>query len=103
MTPRENYLYFRESWSGDSRDGDLVNGDGFHFFKMDIQGKILEAYEYYETDDGIEVVTKLPDMVGVGWVADLGFEDFEVLDKVTNREFVYIQNIYKKRLPPVQP
>ena len=45
-------MYAKEYWTGDSRDGCLVNGDGYHYFRMTKDGRILEAYEYYETEDG---------------------------------------------------
>lgn len=80
-------LYAREYWTGDSRDGQLVNGDGYHYYEMLEDGKILDAYEVYERDDGTEVVSPMPEMCNVSWLEDLGFEDLEVLDLIKPHEF----------------
>jgi len=80
-------FYAREQWFGDSRDGVVTSGQGWHYFRMTKPGKILEAYEVYETDDGDEVVTILPDLVAVDWIQDLGFEDLEALEMVERRTF----------------
>lgn len=85
------FVYMREYWSGDSRDGCLVNGDGYHFYRMSADGFIFEAYEYYETEDGREVAAPLPEMQNVNWVKDLGFEDMEALDSVDENEFLRIR------------
>ena len=92
-TVPDEILFVREYWTGDSRDGALINGDGFHFFRMTKPGKILEAYESYELDDGRECVTPCPDMISVHWIDDLGYEDFEILDAVHELEFIRIKNI----------
>lgn len=86
-------LYCRETWSGDSRDGSFVGGEGYHYFKMSPDGQIEEAYEYYETDDGQEVASKVPEMVGVHWLNDLGFEDFETLETIDENEFERIREL----------
>ena len=88
-----DYSYYREYWVGDSRDGSLVNGDGYHYYRMEKDGKIIEAYEYYEQDDGIGVVSPLPEMNGVNWLTDLGFEDMEILDPVKQSEFERIREM----------
>ncbi len=80
-------LFVRDFWVGDSRDGSLVNGEGLHYFKMLPHGQIIEAYETYERDDGELVVTPMPEMLDVNWMEDLGFEDLEALDSVSEREF----------------
>lgn len=85
--------YAREYWTGDSRDGVLVNGDGYHYYRMTKSGKILEAYEYYETEDGREFVSPLPEMLNVHWIDDLGFEDFEALDIIKEFDFVRIKEV----------
>lgn len=90
-------IYTREYWSGDSRDGNLINGDGYHYFKMTALGKILEAYEYYEQDDGCGIVSPLPEMQNVDWIKDLGFDDMEVLDMINEGEFNRIKNMVKKK------
>jgi len=82
-----NYIFAKEYWSGDSKDGSLINGDGYHFFMMEPKGLIVEAYELYERDDGEEIVTPLPEMHNVSWIEDLGFEDLDVLDRIEEREF----------------
>ena len=84
---QNNYIFAKEYWSGDSKDGSLINGDGYHFFMMEPKGKIIAAYELYERDDGEEIVTPLPEMHNVSWIDDLGFEDLEVLDQIEEREF----------------
>lgn len=81
------YIFTKEYWSGDSKDGGLINGDGYHFFRMEPKGRIIEAYEMYEREDGEEVVTAMPEMHNVSWIDDLGFEDLEVLDQIEEREF----------------
>ena len=82
-----NFIYTKEYWTGDSRDGFLVNGDGYHFFRMMPLGKILEAYEIYESDEGDEVVTPLPEMQNIHWIEDLGFKNLDLLDQIDKNEF----------------
>ena len=91
--PDEELLFAREYWTGDSRDGVMVNGEGYHYYRMTKSGKILEAYEFYEMDDGRECVSPLPEMLHVHWINDLGFEDFEALDMVMENEFSRIKDI----------
>lgn len=90
---QDELLFAREYWTGDSRDGALVNGDGYHYYRMTKSGKILEAYECYELDDGRECANPLPEMLNVNWIEDLGFEDFEALDMIKETEFSRIKNI----------
>jgi hypothetical protein len=85
--------FVREYWTGDSRDGVLVNGDGYHYYRMTKSGKILEAYEFYETEDGREFANPLPEMLNVHWKNDLGFEDFEALDAIREFDFERIKEI----------
>lgn len=85
--------YTREYWTGDSRDGILVNGDGYHFYRMTKSGRILEAYEFYEAEDGREFACPLPEMLNVHWLEDLGFEDFEALDSIKEYDFIRIKEI----------
>ena len=85
-------IFTKEYWSGDSRDGAIINGDGCHFFKMR-KGLILEAYEVYERDDGEEVATALPEMENVHWFKDLGYTDMEALDPVKEYDFDRIRKI----------
>ena len=92
-TPVGEEKFTREYWTGDSRDGILVNGDGYHFYRMTEAGQILEAYEYYETEDGREFVSPLPEMLRVHWIEDLGFEDFEALDLIKEYDFQRIKDI----------
>jgi hypothetical protein len=89
----EEIVFAKEYWTGDSRDGAVVNGDGYHFYRMTSLGEILDAYEFYETDDGRECVAPLPEMIGVHWQNDLGFEDFEALDFIKEYEFDRIKEI----------
>ena len=84
-------VFVKEYWTGDSRDGRLVNGDGYHYYEITSDGKILDAYEYYERDDGTSVVSPLPEMKNVHWIEDLGFEDLDVLDKITPIEFARVK------------
>lgn len=90
---QEELVFAREYWTGDSRDGALVNGDGYHYYRMTKAGKILEAYECYELDDGRECANPLPEMLNVHWIDDLGFEDFEALDMIKETEFSRIKDI----------
>jgi hypothetical protein len=93
MTVPEELVFAREYWTGDSRDGALVNGDGYHYYRMTKSGKILEAYECYELDDGRECANPLPEMLNVHWINDLGFEDFEALDMIKECEFSRVKDI----------
>ena len=88
-----SFIFAREYWTGDSRDGSLVNGDGYHYYLMSRNGKILEAFEFYEKDDGTEVVSPLPEMRNIDWIKDLGFEDLEVLDLISESEFERIKDL----------
>lgn len=93
---QETFVYAKEFWTGDSRDGVLVNGDGYHFYRMAKDGKILEAYEYYEKDDGTEVAAPLPEMLHISWIEDLGFNDWEALDVITESEFDRVKGLIAK-------
>lgn len=86
-------MFAREYWTGDSRDGAVVNGDGYHYYRMQKGGLIIEAYEFYETDDGIEVASPLPEMQNIDWVKDLGFEDLEALDMIDENEFRRVREL----------
>ena len=88
--------YAKEYWTGDSRDGTLVNGDGYHFYQMKGPGLIVEAYEMYETDDGQEVASPLPEMKNVDWIGDLGFEEGEALEPLSQDEFERIRALALK-------
>jgi hypothetical protein len=92
LTMTHDFIFTKEYWTGDSRDGVIVNGDGFHYFRMDPNGLILEAYEVYEGEDGEETVTPLPEMKNVSWIKDFGFEDLDALDAVEELEFAEIKN-----------
>ncbi|MBQ47451.1 MAG: hypothetical protein CMP10_08265 [Zetaproteobacteria bacterium] len=94
----EKKIYTKEYWTGNSRDGNLVDGDGYHYYKMDESGLITEAYEFYELDDGRKVVSSLPEMANVNWIKDLGFEDLEALEQVEVSEFENIR--YLNLNPP---
>ncbi|MBF0443049.1 MAG: hypothetical protein HQK54_14170 [Oligoflexales bacterium] len=89
------FIYTKEYWTGDSRDGNLINGDGYHYYKMSRSGKIFEAYEWYEQDDGVAVVSPLPEMKDVDWIKDLGFEDMEVLDQISKLDFEAVKKLAK--------
>ena len=86
-------VFAKEYWTGDSRDGQVVNGDGYHYYEILTDGKILDAYEFYETDEGTEVVCPLPEMMNVNWIDDLGFSDLNVLDMITENEFKRIKQM----------
>lgn len=92
----KKFIYTREYWNGDSRDGVLVNADGYHYYRMLEDGKILEAYEYYEKDDGTEVATPLPEMLNKSWKQDFGFEDFEALDMIDELQFDRVKELIQK-------
>lgn len=94
MNTSSDIIFVKDYWTGDSRDGHLINGDGYHYYQMSPEGKILEAWEFYETDDGVEVVSPLPEMKNVDWKRDLGFEDLEALDQVNRLEFERIREIH---------
>lgn len=89
-TPNE-IVFAKEYWTGDSRDGHVVNGDGYHYYEITKHGKILDAYECYEKEDGTMVVSPLPEMLNIDWIKDLGFEDLEVLDFIEESEYDYIK------------
>lgn len=92
-TNQDKIFYFKEYWFGDSKDGKLINGEGLHYFKMQPYGFIVSAYEYYEEDDGSEVVTHLPEMENVDWIKDLGFENTDTLEEITEAEFNRIKEL----------
>ena len=89
-------VFAKEYWTGDSRDGHLVNGDGYHYYQITKKGHILEAYEYYEKEDGSSVVSPLPEMLNIGWIDDLGFDDLEVLDFIDEIEYEHIKHAINK-------
>lgn len=101
----KDIFYTREQWFGDSRDGIVTSGEGWHYFKMTVPGKILEAYEVYETEAGDEIVTPLPDLAEIDWIHDFGFEDLEALEKIDRIVFDRVKashplNAGKSNLPP---
>lgn len=85
------YIFAKEYWVGDSRDGMLVGGEGRHFFRMIPAGLIVEAYEVYENEEGVEVVTPLPEMKNVSWIDDFGFDDLRDLDRIEECEFARVK------------
>lgn len=89
----QDVMYAREYWTGDSRDGAVVNGDGYHYYRMRKDGLIIEAYEFYETDDGVEVAAPLPEMQNIDWKLDLGFEDLDALDLIDENEFSRVREL----------
>jgi hypothetical protein len=93
MLQQTEVIFTKEYWTGDSRDGAVVNGDGYHYYRMSRQGLIMEAYEFYETDDGLEVASPLPEMQNVDWMNDLGFEDLDALDVIDENEFSRIREL----------
>lgn len=90
---QEEILFVREYWTGDSRDGAIVNGDGYHYYRITKSGKIIEAYEFYEHDDGIEIACLCPEMLNVHWLNDLGYEDYELLETVRELDFARIKEL----------
>lgn len=90
------FIYRREFWSGDSRDGKNQNGEGYHYFKMTEDGLIVEAIEIYDAEDGEEVVSNVPEMNKVHWIKDLGFKDFDTLDDLEKNEFERAREILTK-------
>ncbi len=83
----------REPWFGDSRDGQFVNGEGYHYFQMKGEGLIEKAVEWYESDDGEEHATEIPELLGLNWFEFFGYEDDEILETVPPHEFSYIENM----------
>jgi hypothetical protein len=98
MESTQDVIFVREYWTGDSRDGAVVNGDGYHYYRMSKGGLIFEAYEFYETDDGLEVASPLPEMQNVDWLNDLGFEDMDALDLIDENEFQRIRVLTQPHL-----
>lgn len=93
MRKPDEIWYCREYWTGDSRDGKYLNGDGYHYFEMRGDGNVVRAYEYYESDEGEERAMPVPELVGTNWFEFFGFEDDELLETVTFREFLYIEQL----------
>jgi hypothetical protein len=89
--------YCREGWNGDSRDGQFINGEGYHYFEMKGDGHILNAFEYYETDDGEEKASIVPELIGINWFTFFGFEDEEILDILKEYQFRRVEEIAKKQ------
>jgi hypothetical protein len=90
--------YCREGWNGDSRDGQYTNGDGYHYFEMKGDGNIMSAFEYYETDDGEERVTLVPELIGINWFSFFGFEDEEILDSVPEHLYRRVEELAQKKM-----
>lgn len=95
--PFLNKSYFKEFWYGDPRDGSLENIDGYHYFKINEQGDILEAFEYYEGDDGEEHISAMQDFIGINWFQDLGYEDDELLESIPEIEYLMIVRHYRQK------
>ena len=91
LATAQDIVFAKEYWTGDSRDGRLVNGDGYHYYQITREGRILDAYEYYEKEDGTFVVSPLPEMRNIHWIEDMGFEDLEVLDFINESEYLRIK------------
>ena len=89
----QEVIYTKEVWTGDSRDGAVTNGEGSHFFRMHRNGRIVEAYEVYEDEEGKCVVTPLPDLCNVSWIDDLGFQDLGALDFISEKDFQKIKDL----------
>ncbi len=96
-SPKSSGQFYKEYWSGNSRDGGLMEGDGYHFIRMAEDGQILEAIEYYETMEGEEVVTPMPELVNVNWYRDLGYDSIETLDVVKESEFNRLKKILTEK------
>ncbi len=88
--------YFKEYWSGDSRDGQLVSGEGFHYFRIEKDGLISEAFEGYETDEGDLVVSLVPEMFKKNWFSDFGYENLDILEGISEKEFSEIKSLLRK-------
>lgn len=89
----ENFLFKRDYWVGNSHDGMIISGSGYHYFRMCCDGLIVEAYEVYENDEGDKIVTPIPDWENVNWINGLGFEDLdEALEDVDEKKFEEIKN-----------
>jgi hypothetical protein len=97
LVQKTDITWAKEYWTGDSRDGRLVNGDGYHYYQITRDGKILEAYEYYEKEDGSFVVSPLPEMRNIHWIEDLGFDDLEVLDFISESEYLRVKEALSRR------
>ena len=93
----DQFIYAREIWHGESRDGVLEDGTGYHYFKMKNSKLIVEAFEYYEADDGQEVSSPLPEMRNIDWIDDLGFEDLETLEIITEDHYNDIKELVEKK------
>ena len=89
--------YCREYWTGDSRDGLYLNGDGYHYFQMRGNGVVQKAVEYYETDESEERSSEVPELIGINWFEFFGFEDEELLEIVPEHEFQYICEFILKK------
>lgn len=83
--------YFKEDWYGQSRDGQVEDGEGYHFLAIQKDGLIIEAFEYYETDEGEERISSVPELRGKNWLLDLGYDDFEPLEEITERVFLEVR------------
>ena len=98
----EKFYYMCEEWAGDSRDGVVIGGEGHHFFKMTTKGKIKEAYEVYESEEGEKIVTPLSDMIDVGWIKDLGFSNLDDLETIDKEEFIKIKRMTLKEYSDIK-
>lgn len=91
VRPPDSIWHCREPWYGDSRDGQFINGEGYHYFSMKGDGIIQRAVEWYESDDGEEHCTDIPELVGINWFKFFGFEDEEILETIPAHEFLHIE------------
>ena len=62
----------------------LIQGDALKVINNDGNFKI--------SDDGEEIITPLPEMENISWIDDLGFKNFDLLEKICIAEFKKISD-----------
>jgi hypothetical protein len=90
-------FYYKETWAGNSRDGEVVGGEGWHYFCIQDGSTIVEAFELYMSEEGDDVVTILHDMVGVDWIRDFGFSNLDELEKISEDDFLLVKESHQQR------
>jgi len=96
----ETILFVREYWTGNSRDGGVIEGEGYLYYRMAESGKLIEAYESYEDHNHTEIAGPCPSMENINWFNDLGYKDLELLETIDESEFERIKELAKDYIPP---
>ena len=64
--------------------------------KWTAQGLSLKRTESYESEDGEQIITPLK-WKNISWIDDLGFSNFELLEKIRQDDFISVSSIALKK------